>query len=491
MPYWTKTKISQRLVLCLSMILILVVFLGVFALANLAKIRTTNQLLQNTWLPQQAWLNEMQGQLDADTVDSTALRNLLDALPATLPAGQYQEIHDALLGYLANPRTHGILRAALLRLNQQQLAQSHRMAAADAAVQDHVGNVVVTVIPPVLALTLVLLWQLIRSITKPLQAAVAVAETIAAGKLNCRIEIDGPDETRRLGLALETMRDNLHSTLTQIQHSSTDLLQAADAMRKAAQVTTDNLQQQSQQVEQTATAINQMAVSVEEVAQHANATAQNSRDCVSASTDGQQRLSATVADIQTLAQQVLGVCQQSEELAHKAEDIGQTLVIIRNIAEQTNLLALNAAIEAARAGDSGRGFAVVADEVRALAQRTQASTKDIEQIVSLIQQGTLQTTQALQSSAQQANQTLTRTTQTNDSLQHFAELTAKINDNNMTIASATEEQAMVSREIDGNLLRIHDLTSLSLEQAQITARAGEALTGLASHLRQVVGRFTL
>lgn len=491
MQQWKNTKISQRLVLSLSMILILVVFLGVFALVNLAKIHTTNQFQQTTWLPQQTWINEIQSQLDASTPNTSALRSLLNTLPSTLPTERHKEIHSALLGYLATPQAQSTLREALLRLNQQQLEQIYQMVAADAAVQQHVGNVVVTVIPPVLVLTLILLWRLIRSITRPLQAAVAVAETIAAGNLNCQIAIDGPEETKRLGLALGTMRDNLHNTLTQIQNSSADLLQAADNMRKAAQITTDNLQQQNQQVEQTATAINQMAVSVEEVAQYANSTAHSSRDCVSASAEGQQRLSATVTDIQVLVQQVLGACKQSEELAHKAKDIGQALVIIRNTAEQTNLLALNAAIEAARAGDSGRGFAVVADEVRALAQRTQASTKEIEQIVSLIQQGTVQTTQALQKSARQANHTLARTTQTNDNLQHFTELTAKINDNNTTIASATEEQAVVSREIDGNLVRIHDLTSLSLEQAQITAQSGEILTQLASHLRQVVSRFTL
>lgn len=491
MPHWTNTKISQRLVLSLSMILILVVFLGVFALANLAKVRTTNQLQQSTWLPQQAWLNDVQSQLNIPTPDTSALHRLLNTLPSTLPTEQRKEIHSALLGYLAAPPTLNTLRATLLRLNQQQLEQIYQTTAADAAVYQHVGNVIVTVIPPVLVLTLILLWRLIRSITRPLQSAVAVAETIAAGNLNCPIEIDGPEETKRLGLALGTMRDNLHNTLTQIQNSSTDLLQAADNMRKAAQITTDNLQQQNQQVEQTATAINQMAVSVEEVAQYADATAQSSRACVNASADGQQQLSATIDDIQLLVQQVLGACEQSEELAHKAEDIGQTLVIIRNIAEQTNLLALNAAIEAARAGDNGRGFAVVADEVRALAQRTQTSTKEIEQIVSLIQQGTLQTTQALQSSARQAAQTLARTTQTNDNLKHVAELTTKINDNNTTIASATEEQAVVSREIDGNLVRIHDLTRLSLEQAQITAQSGENLNQLASHLRQVVSRFTL
>lgn len=487
MSYWIRMKISQQLVLSLSMILILVVFLGVFALQNLAKIRDTNQFQQQQWLPLQTWLLEVQSHQH----DPAALHSLLASPPASMPEPMRTDLQLALHNAAPQTATSDGVQRVLLALNKQQLQESVEMTAADARVQAHVRQVVVTVIPPVLAITLVMLWQLIRSITRPLQAAVAVAEAIAAGQLGGRIDIQGADETRRLGLALQTMRDNLHSTLTEIQGSSDDLLQAANEMRLAAQITTDNLQQQNQQVEQTATAINQMAVSVEEVAQCANATAQSSRDCVIASNDGQQRLATTVADIQRLADQVLGACRQSEALADKAEDIGRTLVIIRTIAEQTNLLALNAAIEAARAGDSGRGFAVVADEVRALAQRTQASTEEIEQIVTSIQQGTLHTSQALQASAQQAQQTLTRTTQTNDSLQRFTELTGKINDNNTVIASATEEQAMVSREIDGNLLRIHTLTGLSLEQANLTARAAQDLSQLAANLRQSVNHFSL
>lgn len=491
MSYWTNTKIAHRLVLSLSLMLTLVIFLGVFALANLAKIRTTNQLLQHSWLPRQAWLNDAQQQLAASPPDEQAMRRLLATLPVDLPALRDREIREALNGYLDNTRPALSLQDILRQLNREQLEQSQRVIAADAAVQDHVGTVVVTVIPPVLAITLVLLWHLIRSITRPLQAAVAVAENIARGNLDGPISIDGPEDTRRLGAALKSMRDNLHSTLTDIQHSSAELFQAADAMRKAASVSTENLQQQDQQIELSATAITRMAASVEEVARRANATAESSRACADASRQGLQRLSSTVSDIQTLEQQVLAACQQSEALTHKAADIGQTLVIIRTIAEQTNLLALNAAIEAARAGDSGRGFAVVADEVRALALRTQASTKDIEQIVSLIQQGTQQTTQTLQASAQHASQTLTSTRQTNDFLRQFSTLTTEINDNNTTIASATEEQAMVSREVDQNLIRIHDLAGFNLDQAQITAKGGETLTRLAGQLGHLVGRFSL
>ncbi|XUK68089.1 Chemotaxis sensory transducer [Pseudomonas yamanorum] len=491
MSYWTNTKIAHRLVLSLSMMLTLVIFLGVFALANLAKIRTTNQLLQNTWLPQQTWLNEAQQQLAASPQNVMAVSSLLATLPASLPPPRYREVREALNSYLDHTQPAQPLQLILLQLNREQLEQSQQVIETDAAVQDHIGKVVVTVIPPVLAITLVLLWHLIRSITRPLQAAVAVAENIARGNLNGPITIDGPEDIRRLGVALKSMRDNLHTTLTEIQNSSADLFQAADEMRKAASVSTENLQQQDQQIEQTAAIITQMAASVEEVARRANATAESSRECADASRCGLQQLSSTVSDIQLLEQQVLAACQQSEVLTHKATDIGQTLVIIRTIAEQTNLLALNAAIEAARAGENGRGFAVVADEVRALARRTQASTKDIEQIVNLIQQGTRQTTQTLQTSAQQASQTLTSTRQTNHSLSQFTALTRQINDNNTTIASATEEQAMVSRGMDQNLIRIHDLAGFNLDQAQIIANGGETLTRLAGQLGQLVGRFSL
>ncbi|AZC26634.1 methyl-accepting chemotaxis transducer [Pseudomonas sessilinigenes] len=491
MQYWTKTKISQRLALCLSLVLILVVFLGVFALFNLAKIRATNQRLQETWLPQQTWLLDLQNQLQNSPQDTQVLRNLLAALPSGQATPASEDVRDALVSYLNEPLMQAPLQGALLRLSRQQLEESYGMATSDASVQAHVGNVVVTVIPPVLAITLLLLWRLIISITRPIQAAVVVAEHIAAGHLGHPVEIHGPNETRRLGLALETMRENLHSTLTQIQQGSNDLLLAADAMRNTAQINTDNLQRQNQQVEHTAAAINQMAASVAQVARHANATALSSRDCVDVSKEGQQRLHVTVTDIQVLVTQVLEACLHSEQLTYKAKNIGQALVIIRDIAEQTNLLALNAAIEAARAGDSGRGFAVVADEVRALARRTQASTKDIEQIVEQIQLETQQATRALHNSAEQASQTLVRTTQTSDRLQHFAELSTRINDNNTSIASATEEQAMVSQDIDGNLARIHELTSLSLSQARVTAKAGDSLSDLAGQLREAVIRFTL
>ena len=184
-----------------------------------------------------------------------------------------------------------------------------------------------------------------------------------------------------------------------------------------------------------------------------------------------------------------GSLPAGEFVAVRVQDISGVLEVIRSIADQTNLLALNAAIEAARAGDAGRGFAVVADEVRALAHRTQASTQEIEQMIGNIRLDTEQAVTAMQGSSDLVRATLSVAQRSGEALEAITQSISQINERNLMIASATEEQALVAREVDRNLVGIRNLSEQVLLGARHTDTAGHELAQMASELHLTVARF--
>ncbi|MBH2034822.1 MAG: methyl-accepting chemotaxis protein [Pseudomonadales bacterium] len=376
----------------------------------------------------------------------------------------------------------------LTELNKKGAAAS--IAEGQAAFATAINWVVIFIVLAVV-LTIVLALVLTRSIVKPLSEAVAVARTVASGDLSTNIHVEGSDEPAQLLEALKSMQQSLRSTIQHIADSSNQLASASEELHAVTEDTNRGLHQQNNEIEQAATAVNEMTSAVDEVARNAVSTSEASRESERTAQRGRDQVLRTVNSISSLAENVTATASEVGDLADKIRDISKVLDVIRAIAEQTNLLALNAAIEAARAGEQGRGFAVVADEVRLLAQRTQQSTQEIEQMIGGIRQGTDHAVNAMQGSNSLAHATLELAQSAGQALDEITRSITQINERNLLIASASEEQASVTREVDRNLVNIRDLSLQSSAGANQTSASSQELSRLAIDLNSLVSKFRL
>ncbi len=331
-----------------------------------------------------------------------------------------------------------------------------------------------------------------RSVTRPLggepDEAARVLSQIAQGDLTTVVPTAGSADGSVMK-NLQHMQHNLNEMVRQIAASVDRVASSSEELSAVSSQTSSSLQSQGMEIEQAATAVNEMTAAVDEVARNAVSTSEASRLSAQTAQLGRDQVQETVASISTLAEGVSGTSVRIQQLAGRVQDISGVLEVIRSIADQTNLLALNAAIEAARAGDAGRGFAVVADEVRALAHRTQASTQEIEQMIGNIRLDTEQAVTAMQGSSDLVRATLSVAQRSGEALEAITQSISQINERNLMIASATEEQALVAREVDRNLVGIRSLSEQVLLGARHTDTAGHELAQMASELHLTVARF--
>ena len=366
-----------------------------------------------------------------------------------------------------------------------------RLAEASMATYRTTIAITVAVMLAALAGTLLLAWRFTRSLTGPLEKALAVAERIAANDLSRSVEQDGRDEPGRLLAAMARMQDNLRGTLERLTLSSNPLASTSEEMSAVTETGLRGIQRQNDELAQAATAVNQMTTAVEEVARNASAASAAAQDSRSSADLGQRRVEETLTTIHALHAAVASSSGEIDGLAAQVQRISGVLDVIRGIAEQTNLLALNAAIEAARAGEAGRGFAVVADEVRALAARTQQSTGEIEDMIGAIQGGAGKAVDAMATSNQQAAACLEVAAAAGEALAEIGRHIVQITERNLSISAATEEQAQVAREVDRNLTSIRDLSTQNAAGASQTATASTDLARLAGELNGAVRQFRL
>ncbi|WP_416427582.1 methyl-accepting chemotaxis protein [Pseudomonas sp. App30] len=285
------------------------------------------------------------------------------------------------------------------------------------------------------------------------------------------------------------MQDSQRQTIAHISASAQQLADAAQQLTTVTEESNRGVQQQDQELEQAATAVTEMTTAVEEVARNAVSTSQAAEASNALSHQSRQQVQDTIDGTHAMAADIQGSAELIQQLAGETREIGKVLDVIRAVSEQTNLLALNAAIEAARAGEAGRGFAVVADEVRTLAHRTQESTREIEQMIVRLQTGTEAAVNSMRSSTEKAQVNLTLTQACGEVLEQIYSAISEINERNLVIASAAQEQSHVAREVDSNLINIRNLSLQSSEGATRTSAASRQMTTLAEELTGLVARF--
>ncbi|OCR24081.1 chemotaxis protein [Pseudomonas syringae] len=337
---------------------------------------------------------------------------------------------------------------------------------------------------------LLTLWMVNRNLITPIRMLIDYVSQLSEGKFAERVEITRQDELGRLAIAANILRDFLADTFTRLKRSTSDLDTAGSELNSIAALMAQGTHEQFERTDQVATAMTEMSATAQEVARHAAQAAQAADEADHHAQEGGKVMKATMATITSMRNEIGNTASVIHRLETDSGRIGKVLEVIRGIAEQTNLLALNAAIEAARAGEAGRGFAVVADEVRTLAQRTAASTAEINQIINSVQTGAIDAVQAIQGGQARSEESVEQVTSAGATLDRITLAVEAIRDMNRQIATAAEEQTSVAEDISRNLTEITAIASTNQDNVKRTQAASHDLHGLSVGLNDVISRLS-
>jgi len=317
-------------------------------------------------------------------------------------------------------------------------------------------------------ISLLILSYLLKRLMRPLGDLNAAIKNMASGEgdLTARLDENTDPEFAQMAIGFNQFIASLQNQMKLSKSISSELHSDIGLTLENAQKSSEAMQSQMKELEQLATAMNEMAASSSEVASNAQGAASAAQEADNATQEGSDIVSATTQSIDKLASRIEHAVDDVEGLESATANIETILKVINDIADQTNLLALNAAIEAARAGESGRGFAVVADEVRTLAQRTQESTTEIRSMIEQLQAGSNAVSIAMKESKSTTIAAVEQSQLANEALQKIRVAIQQINDMNMQIASAAEEQSLVAEDINNNTFKIKDLSTQVTEAAK-------------------------
>ena len=362
--------------------------------------------------------------------------------------------------------------------------------------QTREANAATTRLGIFLSLVLVVLvglgaWLVIRSVMANVRGVIASLQSIARGDgdLSQRVNVESNDEIGAMIELFNGFLDKLQGTIRQIIEAANPLGQVSKELYQLTQGAEENAKSQQHHTDSITRDILTMTGSIQEVAQRSRQASDQANAAARQTASAREHVSSLSTGISDLGDSVMGAVKAMEQLEEETQEVGSVLTVIRSIAEQTNLLALNAAIEAARAGEQGRGFAVVADEVRNLAQKTAASTAEIQQIIQRLQNSANTVLNVMTSNGEKSRASIQRSVEATELLQTIARTVNQIDELNAGIAQFTQEQIGLSSSIQQETQVLQQDAQATANGAEATARLGEQLVTTGDHLRAATNQF--
>lgn len=342
-----------------------------------------------------------------------------------------------------------------------------------------------------LLISLAVLHVGLKVLMAPLRRLNTAMADIGTGDadLTQRLDTSASDEFGQLAKSFNRFVENIQTVVRDVQRGSEELGDNVRSLRETASTSRSSVEQQQSEIDMVATAINEMSAAAGEIAQNAQQTADAANTADNDSRSSLETVAASRDAVQKLSKEVNSAAEVINALGKDVSSITTVLEVIQGIAEQTNLLALNAAIEAARAGDAGRGFAVVADEVRNLAQRTQSSTEEINNMIERLQKGANNAVTVMGASTALSNVSMEKAQDAMEALNRIAEAITSINQMTSQIATASEEQTSVTEELNSSITRIADQGQAAASAASENDVYSGQIESIGHTLNQNASRF--
>lgn len=385
---------------------------------------------------------------------------------ATLKIGQYQksgqQIADNLLLFVKNAQATAFNTLAV--------------------------SITVTIV--LLILVIVITRLSIKDLTSRVNELTQVMRQVRnESDLTVRTKLQGKSELGQISIALNLTLEQFSDTINEISSASLTLSAAAEETSVTCEHNAITLAEQQEGIVAIATAVEELSATVKEVAGNTQATADSAREADNQAKSGLDVVQLSYHSIEELSTEIDRLAQRINSLHASSGNITKVVDVIKSVAEQTNLLALNAAIEAARAGEQGRGFAVVADEVRTLAKRTQQSTLEIESFIGSLQADANAAHQVIENSQQKANVAVENSKNVEHSLQEITSTISHIFAMTEQVATAIEEQSVVTQDVAQNIINIELKSSETAAGATQIAATAKEQAYLATRMQDLANRF--